>query len=581
MSWGKYNFAAGLVKFLRAGNLATVRAWIPAWIPVWVLASALACGLMACAEPEHYDVVIRNGAVLDGSGSPAVQADVAIRDGRFVAIGDVRGQGTIEIDASGRYVSPGWIDMMDQSGESLLLNGRAENKLLMGVTSAFGGEGGTPVPAAEIPEYFAQLQQQGISLNFGSYYNAFQARAEVVGEQDVKVSAADIIRMQQQMRLAMEAGAVGMSSAAFYPPASFMSTAELVELGKAVAPYGGIYAAHMRDESRHLLSAIDEMITVGEQAGIAVEIFHFKNAFAPNWGKTVHQAIAKIDAARDRGIDIAANQYPYVAGGTGIDATVPARVFAGGMQQGMALLADPLQRERLKAEIADPESDRMVMNAGGWKNIVLLSAFNEKYAAFEGQSFHDIGAALGLDPADAAWNILLEALPKRANALYFLMSEEDVRTIMQQPWVSIGSDAGTSRVLGEADEMALPHPRTYGTFPRIIARYVREQGLLSLEDAIRKMTALPASRMQLADRGMIQPGHWADVVVFDYATIQDNATFEAPLLTPSGIDYVLVNGEIVVDKSGHTGATPGRILYGPGYLATAGSAVGQAASGGQ
>ncbi|MEJ8566470.1 prolyl oligopeptidase family serine peptidase [Elongatibacter sediminis] len=515
--------------------------------------------------PPEYDLVIRGGMVLDGRGNPPTRADVAIDDGRFVAMGEVPGRGLTELDAHGRMVSPGWIDMMDQSGETLLRNGLAENKLLMGVTTAFGGEGGTPVPAKEIPEYFARLEEQGISLNFGSYYNAFQAREAVVGEADVAVTEADLSLMRAEMRRAMQAGAVGMSSAAFYPPASFMSTEELVELGKAMAPFGGIHAAHLRDESRHLLEAIDELITVGEQAGIRVEIFHFKNAFAPNWGRTVHEAIERIEAARARGVDIGANQYPYIAGGTGIDATVPAYVFANGRDDGMALLADPVQRQRLKAEIADPRSDRMVMNAGGWQNIVLMSAFSERYEPFQGMDFVQIGRALERDPADAAWDIMLEALPRRANALYFLMSEPDVQTILRQPWVSIGSDAGTSLVLGRPDDMALPHPRTYGTFPRIIARYVRDLGLFGLPEAVRRMTSLPASRMSLEDRGVIEPGRWADVVIFDDRSIRDTATFEEPLRVPAGIDYVLVNGEIVVDHGRHTGARPGRVLYGPGH----------------
>jgi N-acyl-D-amino-acid deacylase len=516
-------------------------------------------------QTAAYELVIRNGLVLDGNGSPAIAADVAISDGRFVQIGQIEVKGEEEIDASGLYVSPGWIDMMDQSGETLLKNGLAENKLLMGVTSAFGGEGGTPVPADQVQEYFKTLERQGISLNFGSYFNAFQAREEVVGSNDVKVAGQDIAAMQALMRRAMEAGAVGMSSSAFYAPASFMSTHELVELAKAIEPYGGIYAAHMRDESRKLLPAIEEMITVGQQAGVRVEIFHFKNASVAHWGENTVRAVRLIESAREQGVDIAANQYPYIAGGSGIDATVPTWVFADGPEQAYTRLRDPEVRAKLKREIADPNSDRMVANAGGWNNIVLLSAFNPDYERYQGMNFEDIGKALGQDPADAAWDILFAALPRRANALYFLMSELDVQFILQQPWVSIGSDAGTSLVLGQASESALPHPRTYGTFPRIIARYVRELGVLKLEEAIRKMTSYPASRMRMSERGVIREGNWADVVIFNYDTIQDNASWEQPLKTASGIEYVLVNGEIVVDRGKHNGKRPGQILYGSGY----------------
>ncbi|QIB67599.1 D-aminoacylase [Kineobactrum salinum] len=540
----------------------SIRLILPSLAAVLLIMAAVT--VQASAD---YDLVIRNGTVVDGSGRQATRADVAIKAGRFAKIGEVSGRGLREIDARGRHVSPGWIDMMDQSGEVLLKNGLAANKLLMGVTSAIGGEGGTPVPAEGIQGYFQALEQQGISLNFGIYYNAFQAREAVVGDADVAVSDADIAAMQQHMRTAMEAGAVGMSSAAFYPPASFMSTRELVELGKAIAPYGGIYAAHMRDESRNLLAAIEEMITVGEQAGIPVEIFHFKNAYAPHWNKTVHLAIEKIESARQRGVDIAADQYPYVAGGTGIDATVPTWVFAEGLDKGLERLADPEVREQLKAEIMDPHSDRMVANSGGWENIVLVRAYNPDYEQYEGMNFLEIGAALGLEPADAAWNIMLEARPERAYALYFMMSEQDVQTIMRQPWVSIGSDAGAAPKLGEVDDIGLPHPRAYGTFPRIIARYVRDQGLLTLEEAVRKMTSLPASRVKLEHRGTISEGNWADVVIFDYDNIQDNATWEDPLLTPSGIDYVLVNGQVVVEEGRHSGKRPGMVLYGPGHRA--------------
>ncbi|TQV70526.1 D-aminoacylase [Exilibacterium tricleocarpae] len=524
--------------------------------------------LPACSRQvpeEEYDLVIRNGWVLDGLGNPAQKADVAIVGDRFVKVGAVTAAGAREIDATGKYVSPGWIDMMDQSGQVLLKNGRAENKVLMGVTSAIGGEGGTAVPAGELRAYFRTLEEQGISINFGSYYNAWQARSAVLAENITTVTDADIAAMQAQMRLAMEAGAVGMSSTAFYPPMSLLTTRELIEMSRAIAPYGGIYAAHMRDESEKLLSAIEEMITIAEQASVAVEIYHFKSAFAPHWGSEIHKAIDLVNRARSRGIDIAANQYPYTAGGTGIDATVPRWVWEEGEEEAVKLLRDPDVRSRLKTEIADPHSDRMVNNSGGWQNITLANAYNEKYTDYHGKRFTEIAELVNKDPADAAWDIMLEALPNRAYALYHLMSEGDVKAIMQQPWVSIGSDAGAAEVLGEVDAIGLPHPRAYGTFPRIIAKYVREDGLLTLADAIRKMTSLSAKRMRLSDRGVIKQGKYADVVIFDYDNIQDNATWQQPLRTPTGIDYVLVNGVVVAEQGKHTGKTPGRVLYGPGY----------------
>jgi N-acyl-D-amino-acid deacylase len=346
-----------------------------------------------------------------------------------------------------------------------------------------------------------------------------------------------------------------------------LTTRELIEMAKAIAPYGGIYAAHMRDESQKLLSAIEEMIAIGEQANVPVEIFHFKNAFAPHWGTEIHRAIDLINTARSRGVDIAADQYPYTAGGSGIDATIPRWLWEEGFEQGLEKLRDPDVRVRLKKEIADPRSSRMVNNSGGWSNITLANAFSDPYKKYHNKSFVEIGKVLKKDPADAAWDIMLQARPNRAYALYHMMSEDDVKTIMKQPWVSIGSDAGAAEALGEVDAIGLPHPRAYGTFARIIAKYVRDDGLLSLEDAIRKMTSLPARRMRLKDRGVIREQAYADLVIFDYEKIQDRATWEEPLRTPTGIDYVLVNGVVVAEKGIHTGKVPGKVLYGPGYEA--------------
>lgn len=517
------------------------------------------------ARVDTYDIVVRGGTVVDGTGAAPFVADVGIRDGRIVAVGEIGGEGRREIDARGRHVSPGWIDIMDQSGPVLPESGLAENKLLMGVTSAIGGEGGFPVAAGDIPAYFASLEQRGISLNFGSYYSIGQAREAVVGRRDVEVSDAQLEDMKTLMRTAMEAGAVGMSSAAFYPPESFIRTRELVEVGKVVAGYDGIYAAHMRDESARLLEAIGEMITVAREARLDTHIFHLKNAFAPNWGEGARAAVDMIAGAREAGLEISADVYPYVAGGTGIDATVPTEVFARGREQAVATLRDPENRAELKRAIASPDSDRMLNNAGGWHNIVLVNPHNPDYEALAGMNFEEIGEALGKDPADAAWDIMLEAMPERAMALYFLMSEEDLQLFLQQSWVSIGSDAGASLVLGEVDATGLPHPRSYGTFPRIIARYVREEQLLSLPEAIRKMTSLPAQTMKLQGRGVIGEGMWADIVVFDYEAIEDRATWESPMRVPTGIDRVIVNGVVVVEAGRHTGATPGRVLYGPGY----------------
>jgi N-acyl-D-amino-acid deacylase len=526
-------------------------------------------GTAVLAQQPEYDVVIRNGRVLDGMGNPWVAADVAIRNGRLVKIGRVVGRGHREIDARGDYVSPGWIDMMDQSGAVLRVNGMAENKLRQGVTSAFAGEGGTPVPATELASYFTQLETQGISLNFGTYYGAGQARVEVMGDGAGRPTRAQMDKMKARVAQAMEAGAQGIATALIYPPDSFQSTADLIELAQVAARYGGIYASHMRDESADLLQAIGESIEICERAGIQVEIFHFKAAYAPGWGKLVPQARALIESARERGGNIAADMYVYTAGGTGLEITVPSWVFEDGARKGLQRLKSPAIRARLKKEVAAgslPGWSNLVAAAGGWDRVVLANAWNERYDRYRHKSLAYIGEQLGRDPADVAWDIILAAAPKTATALFFMMDERDIEQALQFPWMSIGSDAGAAAQPGEMDAIGLPHPRAYGNFPRVIAEYVRKRRVLTLEDAIRKMTSWPATRMRLFDRGALREGQWADVTVFNYERIHDHATYENPVAFPSGIDYVLVNGQVVVDQGRHTGAKPGRVLRGPGFV---------------
>jgi len=535
------------------------------------LALAPVLTLGAPAQEPDYDIVVRNGRVLDGMGNPWVAADVAIRDGRLAKIGHVEGRGRREIDARGDYVAPGFIDMMDQSGEVLPQHGLAENKLLQGITSAFAGEGGTPVPAAKVDEYFSQLERSGISLNFGSYYGAAQARVEVMGDKAGKPTPQQMEQMKERVAQAMRAGAQGIATALIYPPDSFQSTADLIELSQVAASYGGIYASHMRDESADLLKAITESIEICERAAIQVEIFHFKAAWRPGWGKLVPQAGALIDQARNRGDNIAADMYVYVAGGTGLDITVPNWVFEDGQEKALQRLRDPSIRARLKKEVAAGSLSgwsNLVAAAGGWQGVVLANAYNEQYDRFRYRSLADIGHELGRDPADVAWDIVVGApAEKRPMALYFMMDEHDIETALRFPWMSIGSDAGAAAEVGQMDVLGLPHPRSYGNFPRVIAEYVRKRHVLSLADAVRKMTSWPATRMRVFDRGALRAGLWADITVFNYERIQDNATYEKPMALPSGIDYVLVNGQLVVDHGKHTGATPGKVLRGPGYKA--------------
>jgi N-acyl-D-amino-acid deacylase len=374
-------------------------------------------------------------------------------------------------------------------------------------------------------------------------------------------------KMKSLVATAMRGGAVGVATALIYPPDSFQSTQDLIELSKVAASCGGVYASHMRDESANLLSAIGESIEIGEKAGIPVEIFHLKGAYQPGWHQLMPQAIAQVDAARQRGVDIAADMYLYEAGGTGLEITVPSWVWEGGFKQGLKKLESRKVRDRLKREVAGgslPGWSNLVHASGGWDRVVLANAYNKKYERFHNRSLAAIGKELGRDPADVAWDIVIEAQPNRAMALFFMMDEKDIETALKAPWVSLGSDASASEKLNATDALGLPHPRSYGNFPRLIAEYVRNRGVLTLPEAIRKLTSWPATRMRLFDRGAIRTGMWADITVFDYDRIQDRATYQNPTATPEGVQYVLVNGQVVVAEGRHTGAKPGVALRSSG-----------------
>ncbi len=546
---------------LGSGGCATTPVTVPSVAPVGSPVS-----VARASSDSSYDLVIRNGRVLDGAGNPWILADVGIRDGRFAKIGVVHGRGRTEIDARGRYVSPGWIDMMDQSGGVLPKNPLAENKLRMGVTTAIGGEGGTPVPASQIPDYFRRLEQQGISINFGSYFSETQARVPVLGMSARAPTALELDRMRAIMDTAMRAGAMGMTTALIYPPSSYATTNELAEVAKAVAPYGGFYASHIRGEGSDVVGAVREAIEIGERAGIPVEVFHLKVAYRPGWGTLMNVVRDTIEAARARGVDVAADMYVYTAGGTGLEATIPSWAHEGGVDSLNRRLADPAIRARLKREIqtGSPGWWNIIEAAGGWEGVVLVNARNPANARYERKSIAQIARETGRDPADVAWDIVAQA-NGRVMAIYHMMGEPDIETALRFPWTSIGSDAGAAFAAGTADALGLPHPRSYGNHVRVIAKYVKERHVLTLEEAVRKMTSWPATRMRLAGRGAIREGHWADVTIFDLATLADNATYDDPTRSPSGIDWVLVNGVVVIDHGRHTGAKPGQVLYGPGY----------------
>src|SRR5690242_10582971 len=397
------------------------------------------------APDTVYDIVIRNGRVLDGQGNPWIAADVAIKGGRFVKVGRVVGRGKTEIDARGKYVSPGWIDAMDQSGGVLLRNGLAENKVREGVTTGIGGEGGTPVSASHIGEYFATLERQGISINFGTYFSETQTRVAVIGRSARAPTAAELDRMRAIMDTAMRAGAMGMTTALIYPPSSYATTDELVEVGKAAASLGGIYASHIRGEGKEVVQAVGEAIAVGERAGMPVEVFHLKVAHKPGWGVVMDSVRAEVEAARARGVDVAADLYVYTAGGTGLEATIPSWAHEGGREALLKRLADPQVRERLKREIktGSPGWWNIVETSGGWDNIVLVNAANPANSKYEGKKMSEVAREMGKDPADAAFDLVAQG-NSRVLALYFMMSDDDIDTALRFPWTSIGSDAGSA-----------------------------------------------------------------------------------------------------------------------------------------
>jgi N-acyl-D-amino-acid deacylase len=519
------------------------------------------------SDQYDYDIVIRGGRVLDGAGNPCIFADVAIKDGRFAKLGKIQGRGRTEIDAHGRYISPGWIDMMDQSGIALPKNGLAENKLMEGVTTAISGEGGTPVPAEQIRDFWASLEKSGISLNFGSYFSETQARVAVLGYDSRQPTPEELARMKSILETAMQNGALGMTTALIYPPSSYAATPELIEMAKVAAKYGGIYASHMRGEGKELVQSVDELIEIAEKGGLPGEVFHMKAAYSPGWGTLMQEAGRHIDAARARGVDVAADLYVYTAGGTGLEATIPSWAHEGGNEALVKRLNDLEIRARLKKEIVtgSPGWWNIIEASGGWQNVVLVNAQNPDNAIFQGRSIADIAKELSKDPADVAFDFVAQAKTGRVLAIYHMMSEQDIETALRFPWTSIGSDAGTALTPGGDDALGLAHPRSYGNFPRVIARYVRETHTLTLEDAIRKMTSWPATRMRISDRGLIREGLWADAVIFDYDKLQDRSTYEHPDLTPDGIDFVLVNGQVVIDHGKHTGARPGKVIYGPGF----------------
>ena len=540
----------------------------------------LALFLSACATAPRaeapYDLLIRGGHIVDGTGSPWYRGDVAVRGDRIVGVGLLAGARARDtIDASGLIVAPGFIDMLGHSEYPLLADPRAISKITQGVTTEITGEVTSVVPVNEntlrelgaetrsrvtwtdLDGYFAALERARPAINLGTFVTVGSVRRYVIGDADRPATPAEVEQMKGLVAGAMQQGAMGLSSGLIYAPASYASTGEVTELARVAARYGGGYASHIRSEGERLVEAINEAIAIGEGAGTWVQIHHLKASGRANWGK-MRPAVAAIEAARARGLDVTADQYPYIASGTGLDATIPNWAHAGGTDSLLARLANPTTRARLRAELTSGGTDwRIGTSAGGPGGVMIASVGADSLRRYQGMRLNQVAEARGQEVVDALFDVLL-ADRARTAAIYFSMSEDDLELAMKQPWVSVGMDAGARAA--DSTVTSRPHPRAYGTFPRILCRYVRERQVITLEDAVRKFTALPASRVGLADRGVVKAGMYADLTLFDPATVCDRATFENPVQTSVGIRHVIVNGTAVLRNGTPTGARAGRGL---------------------
>jgi N-acyl-D-amino-acid deacylase len=541
-----------------------------------------ACATHRSPEPRMnptgpYDVLIVNGRIVDGSGSPWFLGSMAVRGDRIAAVGRLPGaQARDTIDAAGLVVAPGFIDMLGHSEYRLLLHPGADSKITQGITTEVTGEVTSVVPVndntlreleadhrrvaswSDLNGYFRTLEQTGVAINLATFVTAGSVRRHVMGDERRAPTPAELERMRQLVAEAMEQGAMGLSAGLVYAPASYAAREEIVELVRVAARYGGGYTTHMRSESAQLLEAVREAIDIGERAGTWVQIHHLKASGRPNWGK-VNDAIREIEAARARGLDVTANMYPYDASGTSLSAIIPNWAHEGGTDALVARLADPATRTRLRQELADTSGDwrRIGASAGGPNGVMIASVGADSLRHYQGMRLDEVAATRGQDVPDALFDLLV-ADRARTSAVYFSMSAADVETVLRQPWVSIGVDGGVR----PADPAIAdrPHPRAFGTFPRILGHYVRDAGVITLEEAIRRFTSLAAARVGLDDRGVLKAGLAADITIFDPATVMDRATYEEPVRTSVGIRHVLVNGVPVLRDGQPTGARPGRGL---------------------
>jgi len=533
-----------------------------------------------------FDLVITHGHIIDGTGSPWYSGDLGIRDGKIAAIGNLAlASRKRTIDAAGKVVAPGFIDMLGQSELTILVDPRLPSKIYQGITTEITGEGGTVAPLNDaiiqsdragyehyhitpdwrtFRQYFARIEKQGMGINLASYVGATQVRRLVLGEDNKQPTADQLEQMKRLVREAMKDGTVGVSTALEYAPAPYAKTEELIALAAEAGKFGGIYSTHMRNESDSVLEAIDEALRIGREAHVPVEIWHLKVAGKNNWGR-MPEVVAKINGARATGSDVTADTYAYTAWFNDFSAFIPPWAHDGGTAKLIERLKDPATRERIRRDLLTPSKDwdNEWQEIPGPEAVMIGVVQNPKMLPLEGKRLSEIAKLWNKDPMDALFDFLIA--DPNAGVAVFGMSQPDVTLALQQPWVAIDNDSsGTSPegILGQEH----PHPRAYGTFPRILRKYVREEKALTLEDAIRKFSALPAQRLRLVDRGALKAGMWADVVIFDPTTVRDVATFDNPNQLSEGMEYVLVNGVPVVDEAKMTGALPGKVLRGAGYI---------------
>ncbi len=542
---------------------------------------------VACQrEPQTYDLIIRNAMIYDGSGNAPAKEDIAINADTIAAIGNLsRDKGTQEVDAKGMAVSPGFINMLSWATESLLADGRGMSDIKQGVTLEVMGEGWSmgpltdemragliasqgdikfDIPWTTLGEYLQHLENKGISPNVASFVGATTLRIHEIGYADRPPTTEELDRMKTLAHQAMEEGALGIGSSLIYAPAFYAQTPELIELCKVASEHGGMYITHMRSEGNKLLEAVDEVITIANEANLPAEIYHLKAGGKSNWSK-MDQVIAKINSARAAGIHITTDMYTYIAGATGLDASMPPWVQEGGYDEWAKRLKDPAIRARVMAEMKTDAQDweNLYYAAGSAENLLLVEFKNDSLKQYTGKTLAEVAKWRGKSPEETAMDLVIED-GTRVGTVYFMMSEDNVKKQIKLPYMSFGSDAGAPAAEGDFLKSST-HPRAYGNFARLLGKYVRDEQVIPLEEAIRKLSALPAENLKIQKRGMLKPGYYADIVIFDPATIQDHATFEKPHQYATGVVHVFVNGVQVLKDGEHTGATPGRFVKGPGY----------------